>query len=247
MQSLHVPTTYLHRPLDSGMQVLTFGIKELDTLFEGLRCGQFNVFHGSMKCHVLSELLCVRSQLPDAMGGLESSVIFLDGGNLFDPYLISETARLNGLDPEETLKNIWISRAFTSYQMTALITERLSQILDREKSRLVVISEATTLYCDADIGSAEAKKTFNYVTLYLWNLVRERNIILLVTSSSSSSKRKRCLEQYLLGRADVAARVETGNPHIKIFLEKHPSRALASSELLEEVSAQSRIEDFLEV
>jgi len=248
MQSLCAPTLILPHPAISGLKSLTFGIKELDSFFGGLELGDFVVFHGSWTVHILSELLCVRSQLPEDEGGLNSSVVFVDGGNIFDPYLISETARQVGRSPQETLRNIWVSRAFTCYQLTALVKDELPKILDREGSRLVVISEIPSLYCDSDIGMWEAKKTFNRVTLFLWELVKQRNIILVATSLSSRSERKRRLEQYLLGRASVAARVEAGNPHAQITLEQHSSRPLACLKLfLEGPSAQSLLQDFMEV
>jgi len=238
----------LPQPPILALTGLSFGIERLDELFGGLRNGEFIVFHGSRMCHILSEWLCVRGQLPQVMGGLDSSVVFVDGGNIFDPYFISETARLFGLNPEEALKNIWISRAFTSYQMTALITEELPRILDREGSRLVVISDIASLYCDPDMGMLEAKKTFNYVTQSLGNLIKKRGIVLVATSLSSRAKRKRCLEEYLLGRASVAARVEDGNPHLKISLEKHSSQPLASTKVFfDELRAQALLEDFAEV
>ena len=247
MQSLYEPTVILPQPSICGSKTLTFGVDELDWLLGGLRLGELVVFHGSLTCHILSELLCARSQLPCAKGGLNSSVVFIDGGNIFDPYLISETARQLGLNPEETLRNIWVSRAFTGYQLTALITEELPEILDREDSRLVVVSDVAALYCDSDIGIWEAKRTFNRVTLFLWELVRQRNIILVATSLSSRAERKWRLEQYILGRADVVAKVEGGNPHVKITLEKHATKPLDSVELLfGEPNAQSLLEDFME-
>jgi DNA repair protein RadA len=234
------------RPV-SSLGSLTFGIEELDGLLGGLRVGDFAVFHGSWMCNALSELLCIRSQFSTTEGGLESSAVFIDGGNIFDVYFISEASRELGLNPEETLRNIWISRAFTCYQLTTLITEELPMILDREGSRLVVISNITSLYCDPDIGAWEAKRIFNRVTLFLWKLVRQRDIILVATSLSSRAERKWRLEQYLLGRADIAARVEGGNPHVKITLEKHPSNPTGSVERFLGASTIDRqLEDFME-
>jgi len=242
MQSLHVSFVDFLQPLTSGARSLLLGIKELDNLLCGLRQGDFIVFHGSQMCHVISEQLCVRSQLPHADGGLDSSVVFIDGGNLFDPHLISETARLLGLNPEKTLRNIWISRAFTCYQMVALITERLQPFLDQKDPSLVVISDIASLFCDSDIGISEAKRTFNRLILSLWTLVKERNIVLMVYSLSSRSQRKRRLEQYLLERADIVVGIEDGNPHVKITLEKHPFRPLTSTELcFEEPNFQSQL------
>ena len=145
MQKLHVPIMGLPRLSFSGLKTLSFGIKEVDNLFGGLKQGEFVVLHGSKMCHAFSELLCVRGQLPYGEGGLDSSVIFIDGGNVFDLYFISETTHALGLDPEEILRNIWISRAFTSYQLTVLVDEELPKILDQKNSKLVVISDIAAL------------------------------------------------------------------------------------------------------
>jgi hypothetical protein len=248
MSKLRSSTTGVRQTAVHDSESLTFGIEIIDKLFGKLKTGELVVLHGSQMCHVLSELLCVRSQLPSFEGGLGSSAVFVDGGNRFDPYLISENARLLGLEPEETLKNIWVSRAFTSYQLTALIAEKFPEILNRVKPKLVVVSDAAALYCDSDIGLFEAKRTFNRVVCFLWNLVRERNFLLVITSFSSTNRRKRLLEQYLLGRSDVAVKVEEGNPHLKLTLEKHPSKPSVSVELLfDEPRNQFLLEEFMEV
>ena len=247
MQRIQAPIMNFPHPPISSFRSLSFDIEDLDRLFGELRRGQLVFFHGSRMSHVLSELLCVRSLLPNIDGGLDSPVVFIDGGNIFDPYLISETARLFSLNSEETLKNIWVSRAFTAYQLTALITEKLPEILDREESKLVVVSDIAALYCDSDIGMLEAKTTFNQVTLFLWNLTRENNLLLVTTSLSSRGERKRRLEQYIHGRADIAARVEAGKPHVKVSLEKHPSKPKAFVRLfVGEPIAQYLLEDFME-
>jgi hypothetical protein len=246
MQKLRSQVINASQPCPSNMEALVFCIDIVDKLLGEMRWGDLVVFHGSRMCHVLSELLCVRSQLPDGVGRFNSPVVFIDGGNLFDPYLISEFARLLGLEPEKTLNNIWVSRAFTGYQLTALITEKLSEILDRESSKLVVISDIAALYCDSDIGMLEAKRTFNRVTRFLWNLAREKNLLLLSTSLSSNGRRKRQLEQYLLGRAHIAVRIDEGNPHMKLTLEKHPSKHAVSADLFFEApKAQFLLEDFI--
>jgi len=250
MQSFCAPSLIFPQQSISNLKTLTFGIDELDKLFGGLRLGELVVFHSSWMCHLLSELLCVRSQLPYVKGGLGSTVVFIDGGNIFDPYFISQTARQLSLNPEETLRSIWISRAFTSYQLTALIIEELPKILDREDSRLIVISDITALFCDSDVGIWEARRTFNRVSLFLSELVKQRNTILVVTSLSPRSERKRRLEQYLLGRASVVAMVEAGNPHVKITLERHPSKALTSTSVelfSEKLRIQPLLEEFMEV
>ncbi len=247
MLKLHGPVMGFRQPAADKLCSSSFGAKMMDTFFPDLKLGELIVLHGSYVCHVISELLCIRSQLADGLGGLESSAVFIDGGNLFDPYLISENARLMGLEPEETLKSIWVSRAFTSYQMTALLTEKIHEILDRTESKLVVVSDLPALYCDSDIGLFEAKKTFNRITRFVWNLTRERRLLLVATSILSKNTRKRGLEHYLLGRADIVAKIEDRTPHVRITLEKHPSRSAVSVDLFfEEPLGQFLLEDFAE-
>ena len=44
-------------------------------------------------------------------------VYCLDGGNLFDPWRLTELARAHGLDPEALLERVFVSRAYTCYQL----------------------------------------------------------------------------------------------------------------------------------
>ncbi len=67
-------------------------------------------------------------------------VVFLDGANSFDPFLISRIARGAGLVPEELLGRIRISRAFTCHQMEALVTRRLAPALERFETNVAVVS-----------------------------------------------------------------------------------------------------------
>jgi len=50
--------------------------------FPGFALGDFAVLQGSSVLS-LASLWCVKAQLPTQLGGLQSSVIFIDGGNTF--------------------------------------------------------------------------------------------------------------------------------------------------------------------
>jgi len=220
-------------------------IDYIDQFFGALISRGLVVLYGSRTCHVLSELLCIHN-LPEGLDGSDSSKIFIDGGNLFDPYYISLSARSLGLEPEKTLRNIWVSRAFTSYQMTSLLTEKLPEILDVEGSRLVVISDVAAPYCDPEVELFEATKTFNRVTCFLRNLAQKRSLLLVSTSILSRSRRKRILEQYLLGRADVALKIIEDKTCLKMMLEKHPSKSPVSADLYFRGGTQLLLEDCME-
>jgi len=69
-------------------------------------------------------------------------VTLVDGSNRFDLYGLAEFARRTAggrCTPGELLRNIFVSRAFTCYQMEAVITERLPAFVRTKQSPVVLI------------------------------------------------------------------------------------------------------------
>jgi hypothetical protein len=69
-------------------------------------------------------------------------VTLVDGSNRFDLYGLAEFARRTAggrCTPDELLRNIFISRAFTCYQMEAVIAERLQAFVRGRGSTVVLI------------------------------------------------------------------------------------------------------------
>jgi hypothetical protein len=54
---------------------------------------------------------------------LRGQVIVIDGGNCFDGYALARTLRAQTHQVEAALKQVWLSRAFTCYQMLAMLAE----------------------------------------------------------------------------------------------------------------------------
>ena len=90
--------------------------------------------------------------------GLGTNVVFVDGGNTFRLYDISTIAQSYDLDPGTVLEKIFISRAFTAYQLTSLVLERLQKAIDTYNSKLVILSNLAQLYLDKDVPKKEAKE-----------------------------------------------------------------------------------------
>lgn len=202
---------------------LTFGVDELDQLLTGFQLGQFIVFYGSRLGHILSELLCVRCQLPLNDGGLDTGVVFADGGNAFDPYTVSFFARTHGLDPRGALERIYISRAFTAYQLTSLILEKLQEALRGFGSKFAVISDISRLFLDRDVPKIEAREIFNSLTLYLRDFASKNSVIVLATDfPHNPSRRGLFLESALHGRANILIKFRERSGILRFILEKHP-------------------------
>jgi len=202
---------------------LAFNIENIDDLFPGFALGDFAVFHGSVAVLPLSMLLCVRAQLPYQLGGLETNVVFVDGGNTFRLYDVSCFAQLHKIDPKEVLERIFISRAFTAYQMTSLVLDKLQNAVEKHNSKLVIISDIAGLYLNKDVPKREAKDVFNQLTVYLSNFAKENHVIVFATYLPHyPSKRNVFFKAVVCGRANVAASVTPSKHGQQFVLEKHP-------------------------
>jgi len=219
----------LERP--SQRPRLGFGLENIDQLFPGFASGDFGVLYGSPTSLTLSWLLCVRCQLPEEQGGLGSPVVLVDGGNTFNLYGVSRIAQQYGMDPKGVLERIFISRAFTAYQLTSLIMNGLKQAVEKSKAKLIVISDITGLYLDRDVPKTEAKDVFNKLTLFLSEFPKENGVIVVATHPTGKpSPRSLFMELALLARAEVVIRVRGSHPALKFALEKHPLYKLGTVE-----------------
>jgi len=224
---------------------LTFNIRNIDDLFPGFALGNFAVFHGSNTVLPLSILLCVRAQLPYQLGGLETNVMFVDCGNTFRLYDVSCIAQRHKLDPREVLERIFISRAFTAYQVTSLILDELQNAVERFDSKLVVISDIAGLYLDKDVHKKEARDVFNQLIVYLSNFARENHVVVLATYLPHyRSKRNLFFKEVACGRANVVVSVTQSKHGQEFVLEKHP---FFSSGKINFPSENLTLTNFLEV
>lgn len=198
-------------------QRITTGIEYLDSKIT-LDLGHLAVLQGKAT-NSLSSLLCVRAVLPKPIG-LDSEVVYIDGGNVFDAYLISEHAVKHEFDTEKVLTRIHLSRAFTYHQLSRLITEKLPEALAGFNARLVVISDITFLYCDPDIkDKQEALNVFRRDVRSLAALAEQQSALIVATNLQARNRR---MNTYLLHTAHVSAKVDGWDTFIQLTLARHP-------------------------
>jgi hypothetical protein len=206
-------------------------MRNINQLFPGFAVGDFAVLYGSPSVLSLASLLCVRAQLPNQLGGLGSDVIFVDGGNTFRLYQVARLAQLHQLNPKEVLERIYISRAFTAYQMTALIMEKLKETVKRYDAKLVVISDIAGFFLDRDIPDEKARRVFSQVTVYLSTFAKENQLILIATyPPHQDTRRNTFLHTLTCGRANVVISLRQTKYDRELVLEKHPRYVLGSAE-----------------
>lgn len=131
----------------------------------------------------LPHLLTAR-QFSGREEGSTGAVLWLDGSNSFDPYRISEISRGLELDPELVLQEVYISRAFTCYQMMSLIFEKLGEAIGKFESELVVITGLTGLFSESDLKQEEALRAFDPVVKSLEDM-KDPSLTIFLTSPDS--------------------------------------------------------------
>ncbi|MFO8016659.1 MAG: DNA repair and recombination protein RadA [Candidatus Woesearchaeota archaeon] len=134
----------------------------------------------------LAHILAVNAQIQE-----EGAVAFyIDTENTFRPERIKELADKEGLDPEKTLANIRVARAYNSdHQM--LLAEKIEEMVKNEniKARVVVVDSLTAHFRAEFIGRgtlSERQQKLNKHMHTLLKLADNHNICVYVTNQVMS-------------------------------------------------------------
>lgn len=204
----------------------------VDSLFPGFEPGDFAMLYGSPSVISLTSLLCIRAQLPAQLGGLGSNVVFIDGGNTFRLYRIARLAQVHQLNPQQVLDHIFISRAFTAYQLASLIIDRLEETVESYNAKLVVISDIAGFFLNNDIPHEEAQRIYRQIIGYLSRFAKEHKIILVATYlPNSESRRNSLLQEITRSKASTVLSFSKTAYTRELTLEKHPHFVLGTAEL----------------
>ncbi len=216
-------------------ELLTLNVRCIDDLFPGFVPGDFALVYGSPAPTSLASLLCVRAQLPAQLGGLSSSVVYIDGGNSFRLYNISRLAQIHHLDPKQALNRIFIARAFTAYQMTALLMERLTDAVENYHSKVVIVSDIAGLFLDKDIPDDEAKRVYSQVVASLQSFASKHQVIIIATyKPRPSNNRSQYLQNVTSQKANVVIELKQTPYDREFVLEKHPRLMLGTADFPQE-------------
>jgi hypothetical protein len=153
------------------------------------------------------------------LGG--APVTLVDGTNHFDVYYIAEFARRmassGGPAPEELLNNIFVSRAFTCYQMEAVITERLPAFVLKKSSPVAVIFGLLDTFYDEQASLSDVRAGVQRIIGALRQL-KQANISVLLASldvQPASKERGALFPQVCSAMDEVyAVTEEEGRPRI---------------------------------
>jgi hypothetical protein len=154
--------------------------------------GKLYMLHGSERVFRLS--LAAAAQA--LVAGVPMTVV--DGANRFDAYFVAEFARRftssgagRRITPEELLERIYVSRAFTCYQMEALITDRLPAFLALSHSPVAIIFGLLDTFYDDQAPMFEVHSSLRRIVAVLQRLKREGTSILLASVTARSVPHER--------------------------------------------------------
>ncbi|MDP2767573.1 MAG: hypothetical protein Q8O41_09020 [Candidatus Methanoperedens sp.] len=124
--------------------------------------------------------------------------VFVDGGNSFNPYALSKLAKSFGAEPRKVLSRVHVARAFTEYQMEAII-HGLHDAVEQWNPAVLAISYLPSLFSGSD-----GRRLFEPLLERLKLLTISSGIITVITSFGGSWYGDRLLAS----RADRVIRVE---------------------------------------
>ena len=157
-----------------------------------------------------------------ALRGL--TVLYVDGANAFDPYILSRLAKDAGQPPKAILQRLHLSRAFTCHQLETLIAERLPSAIARYRPGLVVVSGWSHLFHDENVPAREAFRILQHTGRRLRSLAEVGQPILAThPEEEPATPRLRPLGEILARAATTVVRLREEEGEILALQEKSPS------------------------
>jgi hypothetical protein len=195
--------------------------------FKSAPPGKLYCLHGSSGVFRLSLYAAAHALL----NGIPITLV--DGTNRFDVYYIAEFARRvahqprnrQRLAPEQLLENIFISRAFTCYQMEATLTERLPTFVKRTHSPIAIIFGLLDTFYDEQAPFFEVNAGVQRIIAALHQLKQENVSVLLASLDMKlESTERNGLFLKLVSAMDQVFSVAESEGMMRILHEPHTTR-----------------------
>jgi len=154
-------------------------------------------------------------------------IVLVDGSNRFDVYRIAEFARWvtsrhlvkDHVNPEDLLKNIFVARVFTCYQMEATITERLPAFVKRIGAPVAMIFGLLDTFYDEQAPLFEVRAGLERIITALQQMKRDGISVLLASKDVKlESKERNALLPRMEREMDQVYRLEEKEEERRIVL-----------------------------
>ena len=210
----------LFRPA-SSFPHFSLGFPRIDSLLRPFSPERLIVLSGATSSAV-AELAAFRAQLPIEAGGLDSAVLFIDGGNRSDPYLFSSFAKQRRLKPTVAMRRVATCRVFTFYQLGDLVSHHLARAAEDYGTRLVVVSDLLGTFNEPELEEREARRILSAVE----EGVRQtkKNALVLATLPSPNK-----YDDMVASWADAMVSLSSSRGLVRAELLKHRNKPPAVS------------------
>lgn len=186
------------------------------------------VIEGSIIRNILFRI-CI-----DSIISFDKDVLYIDGYNTFDPYIIQRMIKPLKIEQKKILSRIHIARAFTEYQMETLIKGLNTAIREWNANVLIISYLPNLFYSSNNNPDKNSMRLLESSIKHLRSITTSSNMITIITSFGNS-----CIEDKLLvSRADRVIRIEKTKDIIRIIDDGHVSEHVPVP------SGQTRFSDF---
>jgi hypothetical protein len=163
----------------------------------------------------------ISSYVAGWLAGKGIDVIVLDGANRFDPYMVSFFARKALIPPERLLKGIRIARAFTCYQMAAMVVEKLPSLFIAESQKpWVILLGLINTFLDEDVPEREVRPLFERSLKRIEGMALGGVPFFLFQSNGFSGSKRNYLTRRLFQFSDEVWRIDLDDQGPKMVSEK---------------------------
>jgi hypothetical protein len=126
--------------------------------------------------------------------------LILDGGNSFNPFAISLFCKKLEVD---AMEQIFVSRAFTVFQLKQLITHELPSFIQKNPPRVVVVSWYSDLFYSDDVEEKVSTILYKKLLFRLKETVKTYCIPIMVTDRRITSPLFDCRISFRINRGRV--------------------------------------------
>ena len=205
----------------SSFPHFSLGFPRLDSMLRPFSPEHLVVLSGGPSC-VVAELAAFRAQLPIEAGGLDSAVLFIDGGNRSDPYLFSSFAKQRRLKPSVAMRRVATCRVFTFYQLADLVSRHLVRAAEDYGTRLVIIADLLGTFNEPELEEREAKRILGAVEEGIKQA--KKNALVIATLASPNK-----YDETVASWADTMVHLSSSGGNVEAELLKHRNRPPAVS------------------
>jgi len=184
--------------------IVKSGIKELDEFIGGFKSGEINFVHGDKKIALnIPYQICVNTYRT-----YHKNIIYIDGGMSFNPYEIAKYARKMELDQKATLNHIYISRAFTLFQLTAILQYKLEQKIRECSPKTVIIGKFLDLYFDSNISSSEADIIMKNNLRKIKEITKKYELVTIISNFDTRTTIRKTINSMLYEYIDQIVKIK---------------------------------------